>query len=188
VTCVVGLVANDNVIIGADSSAVAGCERVARTSTEQKLFRRGEFLIGYTGSIRAGQVLQYRLELPEHPEGVDDTTYLYELFVPAVQRALEVNAGLKINDESDGWAVLFGYRKGLYYLCHDLSLCNVLTYDAIGCGKMFASGSMYTTLTTVHVGPMQRVQLALKAAAAHDIHVEAPFTIEWLVEEGTDRG
>jgi len=60
-TCIVGIAQEGKVWIGADSAAVSGQD--IRATALRKVFRRGQFLIGYTSSFRMGQLPQFHLFL-----------------------------------------------------------------------------------------------------------------------------
>lgn len=51
-TCIVGIVDNGKVYMGADSLGVGGLSK--RVRKDPKLFRVGEFVFGYTSSFRMG--------------------------------------------------------------------------------------------------------------------------------------
>lgn len=180
-TCIVGLVDGERVWIGGDSHAAAGCQRYPDTPVERKVFRRGEMAIGATGPSRMTQLLEHILEIPEHPAGLPPYVYLVTILAPAIRRAIVEHDGVKINDPSDGWEFLLGYRGALYAVCHDLSVSHLPEYGAVGCGREYATGSLYTTgLPTIRQrwAPEDRIRAALAAAAEHDIHVAPPFILE----------
>lgn len=178
-TCIVGLVDGNRVWIGGDSHAAAGCQRYPDTPMERKVFRRGEMAIGATGPSRMTQLLEHILEIPEHPLDLAPYVYLVTLLAPAIRRAIVEHDGVKINDPSDGWEFLLGYRGALYAVCHDLSVSHLPEYGAVGCGREYATGSLYSSnRLTAPMEPEWRVRMALEAAAMHDVHVAPPFIVE----------
>ena len=66
-TCIVGVVDNGKVYMGGDSAGVGGL--CIETRKQPKVFRNGDFLIGYTDSFRMGQLLQYKMSPPRYFEG-----------------------------------------------------------------------------------------------------------------------
>lgn len=179
-TCIVGLVDGDRVWIGGDGHCDAGCPRLPRLSDNAKVFRRGPFLFGVAGATRTLQILRHVVQIPAqgHESDID---YLVTRFLPAFKEAIDGHGGISINDGSDTWSVLFGYRGRLWDLCFDLALTEIPTYGANGCGRGPALGSLYSTdperRCTIR-GAEDRVRMALEAAAAHDVHVAAPFILE----------
>jgi ATP-dependent protease HslVU (ClpYQ) peptidase subunit len=171
--------------IGGDSSLTAGCDRFTRFDDELKVFRLGDMVIGCSGAIRVAQVLQHHVKLPgQSADNPDEsaTEYLIRAFMPVLQEAFTSNAGIKLNDSHEGWALLIGYRKQLYYIGHDLAVVRSGEYEAIGCGQHYAIGALYATKHLV-ISPRDRIEIALEAAAENDIHVEKPFTIMSLEAE-----
>ena len=47
-TCIVGLISEDRVYVGADSASVDAGGLITRPTTVPKVFKRGPFIIGYT--------------------------------------------------------------------------------------------------------------------------------------------
>ena len=67
-TCIVGLIDGNRVWMGGDSAGVSGLDITVRS--DPKVFRNGDFLIGFTSSFRMGQLLAFRLRPPPRPEAV----------------------------------------------------------------------------------------------------------------------
>jgi ATP-dependent protease HslVU (ClpYQ) peptidase subunit len=158
-TCLVGLIDNDRVFIGGDSAAVAGDSVEIRTN--RKVFRNGDFVIGFTGSFRVGQLLQYAT-LPS-VEG-DAMEHIVLRVVPVIKGI----AG-KETDE-----ILIGYQGRLFKISSDYSVAEYPAYAAAGQGEPYALGRMHGSLGA----PEQRVVAALAAAEAHCGAVRAPFVVE----------
>ena len=98
---------------GADS-AVGSPEEIYEL-LEPKVFVRGDYLIGYCGSLRIGQILRYQTELPEPPPDGNLTAFLVQEVVPEIQRAVEV-AGAAGKDHflPNKTVILLGCRGGLW--------------------------------------------------------------------------
>lgn len=181
-TCIVGMVDEGRVWIGGDSHVAANCQRYPNTPLERKVFLRGDMAIGVTGASRMSQLLEHVLEIPEHPDGLATFLYLVTVLMPAIRAMVVAQDGVGINTPQDGWEFLLGYRGGLYSVCHDLSVSHLPVYGAVGCGREYAAGSLYTTHRDsndfVRFPARDRVILALQAAAELDVHVAPPFIIE----------
>jgi ATP-dependent protease HslVU (ClpYQ) peptidase subunit len=181
VTCIVGLAENESVWIGADSAAVQGY--TARSGCIRKAFRvsttaRETFLIGYAGSFRMGQLLQYRLDVTQ-PCGDDPWRYLATTFIDVV-RALFKDHGyatVESNRESGG-PFLLGFRGGLYSVDPDYQVNKMHDgFDAIGCGDEYALGAMQVTRGQE---PSSRVLGAIAAAGHFSAGVKKPYIVECL--------
>jgi hypothetical protein len=64
-TCIVGLVESDRVLLAADS--LASTSDWGRERLDKKIFFNGDYLLGVCGSYRAMQILQYHAVLPDYP-------------------------------------------------------------------------------------------------------------------------
>lgn len=185
-TAIVGLVSNGRVVMGADSLGVdGGLGAMARA--DQKLFRRGPYLIGFTSSFRMGQLIRYRADLPEPYEWEHDMlAFMSTRFVDAVRQCLKDYGWAKATDAREqGGAFLVGFRGALYDVESDFQVgIRAEGYDAVGSGKAYALGSLHATNEVRKmVGPSvwighDRVRMALEAAAAFSAGVRGPFLIE----------
>lgn len=177
-TCIVGLVDGGTVWIGADSYAAAGCQRYPM-GEEQKVFRRGDFIFATAGVARLGQIIRHLVELPE-PSDEPPMAYLVRRLMPAIKTAIDQYGGAGLG--TDEWALLIAYRGKLWDVDDHLAVDEVTDYAAIGCGRPYATGSLYSTRPPLTgCDAIARINLALRAAAAHDVHVAPPFIIERLV-------
>src|SRR5690242_15173484 len=81
-TCIVGLVAADGrVHLGGDSAGIAGYDLTVRK--DPKVFRVGEFAVGFTSSFRMGQLLRFAFTPP--PIEGDLDAYMVTTFVNALR-------------------------------------------------------------------------------------------------------
>lgn len=176
-TCIVGIAHEGKVYIGGDSMAAAQWDR--NVSGLRKVFRVGEFLIGYTTSFRMGQILQYYLEVRPREEGEDDLRYMVVAFIEAVRTCLREKAYTSIsNSQESGGTFLVGYRGRLYTVSDDFQV-NLWTNGiaACGCGEPYALGAM---LALPNLAPVDRVMKALEISAELSNGVTAPFYVETL--------
>lgn len=180
-TCIVGLVEHGKVFIGGDSCVSRGYIQQTMTA-QKKVFRHGNFLIGYSGSLRMEQLLQFAFSPPEHPKDLSIERYLATLFVDALRNALkEAGNAMKQNEqESSPGYFLVGYQGRLVTIESDYSFTEIADgFDAIGSGNEVALGAMHAT-KDMSLIPQKRIELALEAAAAYCRGVRGPFVIEGL--------
>lgn len=173
-TCVVGLVDQGRVWMGGDSAGVAGWDLEVRR--DPKVFRRGPFLIGYTTSFRMGQLLQFSLDVPDHPEGMDPYEYMVRYFVDAARRCFKDGGyAEKKNEVESAGNYLVGYRGRIFELEGSYQVGeSVAGFAAVGCGDQVAKGALFAT---PHLNPRPRVRQALRAAERFSAGVRGPFTI-----------
>lgn len=180
-TCIVGLETPDGVWMGGDSAAAEGWN--IYTSRLLKVFRRGQFLIGYTTSFRMGQLLQYRLSVEPQARGQTDLEYMATTFVDAVRDCLKSGGFAKVeNEQWEGGQFLVGYRTELYIVDSDFQVnSSDDTYTAIGCGANVALGALWTGMWfNERLDPEQRIKKALEAAGHFSNGVREPYFVEFL--------
>lgn len=175
-TAIVGIVEDGKVWIGGDSAGVGGLSMQIRS--DPKVFKNGEFVIGYTSSFRMGQILEHHLSAPLPYEGESGMAYMVKRFIPAVKAQLRDHGFQRCSEGQDsGGTFLVGYRGELYEVEDDYQVARVQQrYHAVGCGRDLALGSLYTT-NQFEMSPKERITTALSAAAEFSAGVRAPFTI-----------
>lgn len=171
---IVGLIEGDDVYIGADSRASTEDGQI-RPIICDKIFRNGKYLVGFTGSVRGGQVLlPYYFRFPKHPYMLPD----------AIREQLHNKGCLESSDsntDSHGCNLLIAIQGRLYEILCDFQLNQISSFTTIGSGSPFAFGSLYTTqYMKKEYSPEKRLELALNAAAEYDAATGPPFIIEKL--------
>jgi 20S proteasome alpha/beta subunit len=178
-TCIVGLVDKDGVVIGGDS---AGSNmRTIVTREDVKVFRRGEFLIGYTTSFRMGQLLQYELIVPTQHQEKTDHEYMATDFIDAVRACFKTGGFATVSDNVEtGGTFLVAYKGSLYEVDSDfqVGICRD-GYATCGCGYQTAIGAVHVLTQLIHPKPSTEdiVRIALETSEYHNIGVRGPFVI-----------
>ena len=172
VTCIVGIETAEGVLLGADSAGVSGWSLTTRA--DEKVFRNGPAVFGFTTSFRMGQILRYSLTVPE-PIGKDLDRYMATDFIDAVRASLKLGGFAKVeNNQEQGGTFLVGVRKTLYCVSGDFQTGRAADhYDAVGCGAELALGNLYAT-SGIEI-PRERLRMALSAAAHFSAGVIPPF-------------
>ncbi|WP_422661698.1 hypothetical protein ACK8P5_26615 (plasmid) [Paenibacillus sp. EC2-1] len=178
-TCIVGLVHDGVTYIGGDSLGSNGYSKTVRK--DKKVFHLkdiGNAVMGYTSSFRMGQLLMYGTGLIDRRDANDvDHEYLVTKFVPKVINLFE-HGGYSKNDSGrkSAGTFLLGYKDQLYKIDSDYQVGEALEgFDACGSGEDFALGSLYSTKD--NEDPVERIRLALQAAANFSVGVAGPFYI-----------
>jgi len=170
-SCVIGLLNEGKIYIASDGIATTE-DGERRPIIATKIFRNGNYLIGFTGSIRTGQVLQ--------PESFQPPKYIHEL-PDAIRNQFAEKGCLVIHNESQqhhhACNFVIGYEGRLYEILIDFQLNEIYgEFTAIGSGAGYALGSLYSTKKWT--SPNKRLKTALKAAAEFDRSCGEPFYIE----------
>jgi len=176
-TCIVGLSHEGNVYIGGDSMASDGYSKQA--TALRKVFRVGEFLIGYTSSFRMGQILQYHLEVRHQQDGETDERYMVVAFIEGVRQCLKDKGYARIDsNEERGGQFLAGYRGRIYQIDSDFQINTWMSgIAACGAGQDYALGAMFAL---ADLPPIDRIQKALAISAQLSSYVYEPFYVESL--------
>lgn len=174
-TCIIGLVENGVTYFGSDSLVCAGWDSRVLAADTPKVFRRGPFLFGYTGSLRFGQLLQHKLVIPEQ-DGLPDTTYVLTTMLDAIRECLKSSGFAWVeNNQESGGLCLIGFKGKLYELNEDYGVSVAADdFSAIGSGSQSALGALMALAGTP---PRERVERALIISAYFSAGVGGPFHI-----------
>lgn len=173
-TCIVGIAENGKVYIGGDSAGVAGLDLTVRA--DEKVFKNDECLFGFTSSFRMGQILRFSFDIPSRAEKTDDYKYLVTTFIDAVRSSLKSGGYATTKDGGEqGGTFLLGYRGKLYTIEGDYQVAAAVDgFSSCGCGDAIARGSLFSTTGKP---PIERIEIALKAAERFSAGVRGPFLI-----------
>jgi hypothetical protein len=196
VTCVVGIVDDERVWVGADSAAVAGLGVTVRRDPKVFELRNEQagtgVLVGFTSSFRMGQLLRYKMRLPGRYPGEDAYEWMVKEFVEAARACLKEGGFTEVEKarERGGTFIVgvpgsVGTAEGpggeeaarLFAVHDDFQVAEpVARYYAVGCGDELALGSLATS-GDWDSDPYGRVVSALRAAEMHSAGVSGPFTV-----------
>jgi len=178
-TCIVGLVDNGAVWMGADSAGIS--DWFLRPVKAPKVFRNGDCLFGYTSSFRMGQLLEHALNIPDRDARSPLEAYLATEFVDAVRKCLKDGGYAKKKDEEESAGeFLVGIEGRLFCVCRDYCVSdycvseNTAGFDAAGCGRELALGVLSATASRP---PRDRILAALAAAEQFSAGVRGPFDV-----------
>lgn len=189
-TCIVGIEQDGYVYIGGDSAGVDVENLSICTRADEKVFVSdgGEFIMGFAGSFRIGQLLRYAFVAPDQSSKKDDMAYMVTDFVDAIRTMQRDKGALKKENEIEEHEAEFlvGYKGKLYIIDTDFQIGRPLeNYMAIGCAAQVALGALYATRDS-DMSPEERITLALNAATEYNVGVKAPFIVLRLGEEETE--
>jgi ATP-dependent protease HslVU (ClpYQ) peptidase subunit len=185
-TCIVGLISEDKVWMGGDSAGVSGLNITVRK--DAKVFKNGNFLIGYTSSFRMGQLLRFKFNPPAYyAEQYNDDPYKYMCtdFIDAIRKCLKDGGYTRIeSNEEKGGCFLIGFQNRLFCIDSDFQVGEAIAdFDAVGCGEQYAKGSLYSTTELnvdyeMELTPEFIIEQALESAVNFSGGVRPPFIIE----------
>jgi ATP-dependent protease HslVU (ClpYQ) peptidase subunit len=187
-TCIIGLIDNGKVYMGADSAGSDGYTIGAYKApkTWKHTCTAGEFLFAASGSFMVMQALRHCFDPPCVKEGQELNDYMIREFLPAFRKVLE---GLGVKGDEKGEpnmaraGVLVGFRGRLWWIASNFAILESnRDYLADGSGMYHAMGCLYGTKG---MEPKDRILKALECAENHIATVRGPFTI---VETDTKEG
>lgn len=170
---VIGIKHGKDVWIGSDSRGTTedGC---VRSGDCIKVFRNAEYLIGFIGTVRGGQIL-----MPPFFDPPDQIEWF-----PDALREHVADKGCMIVEDNHCQAqlcnFLIGHKGKLFEILSDFHMGMIKSFTAIGSGSHFAYGSLQTTKLMGMKGPEERLMMALKTAAHFDVSTAKPFKIHKL--------
>ena len=161
---------NDGNAIYMASDSLASDPNDSIVVVDPKVFTFNGFTFGYAGSFRFGQILNHTFLPPPHNPALDDSTYMFSVFLEALRDTLD-SYGLLLNANGvegigEAGSALVAYRNNIYYVEPDLSILKVASpYASIGSGCAYAIGAMYALEGTLP--PEEIVTKAVEVAIKH---------------------
>ena len=181
-TCIAVITDGKKIVIGGDSAGTAGLSLTVHK--DPKVFKREdesgiEWLFGFTGSFRMGELIQYELKLPKIKEKHKEDLYAFMVkkFIPALRGCLKKGGyARKQYNVEHGGTFIVGILGRIFKVDSDYQAAEPLdSFIAIGCGHDLAKGSLHTSEGIQDLG--DRVAIALEAAQRFSAAVREPFII-----------
>lgn len=182
-TCVIGMLDKDNKVwMGADS--IGSDLYTYDIRKDSKLFKNGEFLIGFTTSFRMGQLLMFA-DLPKFKKKDTDVfKYMVTKFIPAIRAIFKDNGFTSIDSNTEsGGKFLVGVRGRLFSIESDFQVAESTTnVVACGCGETIAIASIKTineldSEIDSKLSCEYKIKTALKVSSLISSHVKPPFKV-----------
>lgn len=184
-TCIVALSVGNKVFLGGDSAASDEKSGLVLQTTDPKVFKVGQFGIGFVDSFRMGQILQYNWTPPIYKptagfKNLDK--FMRTKFVESVKEAYQEHGygrfGANTEDGDEGGIIIIAVQNTgrIFTMDVDYHVSEIdVEYLAEGSGQQVALGSLFSTGAVKT--PRKRVRMALEAAAKFIMSVRGPFTI-----------
>jgi len=184
-TCIVALINENKVFLGGDAAASDDKSGLIFQRTDPKVFKVGQFGIGFVDSFRMGQILQYSWTPPIYKptsgyRNLDK--FLRTRFVESVKEAFKENGygnqnpGTEDGDEGGIFIITVQGAGRIFTMDSDFHIGEAdVQYMAEGAGQELALGSLYS-IAQIKT-PRKRVRMALEAATKFNMSVRPPFTI-----------
>ena len=163
--------------MGGDGQYLDGWHRIR--STNPKVFRLGDMLIGSQGDQRVSDIIQYNLEAPNDFGIPSPEEYLCIHLIPKIRSLLKEHGAMMSEDGMDKMdaAIMIGHKSRLFVIGEDFTLSQIASdYEAVGAGARYALGYMYAMQAT-SLTPERLIEKALECAAHFSAAVSEPFEV-----------
>jgi hypothetical protein len=184
-TCIVALIDGNKVYMGGDAAASDDKSGLIFQRTDPKVFKVGQYGIGFVDSFRMGQILQYSWTPPKYTPTKGNKNldkFLRTKFVDSVKEAFKdhgygnFGAGTEDGDIGGIFLISVAGTGRIFSMDTDFHIAEAdVMYMAEGAGAELALGSLFST-GTIRL-PRKRVRTALEAASKFNMSVRPPFTI-----------
>jgi len=174
-TCIVGMIEGNRVVMGADSAGSNSYD--IRIINSPKVFRNGEFIIGGTGSWRMLQLLNFSLDIPEVGD-MDIYEFICTKFIKQVRKTFRKGGYIQKHAEGNdkGGLFLVAYKDRLFKVESDFTVVEQeQKFDSCGSGEDYANAIMCyfkDSGMSVNVILTKALEVATKLSAG----VEPPYT------------
>lgn len=184
---VIGLVDNGEMIFGGDSACTYNANCDADLCAESKIFENGPMLIGYVGSGRHGQLLEFAFKVPKRKRSQSVYAFMATTFIDAVRQCFKdggfagrTGGDQEKHEQEIGAEFMVGYEGQLFQIFEEYDFVNPrLPYAAIGCGAVPALGAMFSLHRESLMLPGEKkVRIALQASERFNAAVRGPFKIK----------
>lgn len=185
-TCIVALSVGNKVILGGDSAASDEKSGLILQTTDPKVFKVGQYGIGFVDSFRMGQILQYSWTPPVYKptKGFKNLDkFMRTKFIQSIKEAFQEHGYGRFGnnapeDGDEGGIIIIAVQNTgkIFIMDVDFHISEVdMEYLAEGSGQQVALGSLHSTATVKT--PRKRVRMALEASTKFIMSVRGPFTI-----------
>ena len=184
-TCIVALTSGNKVYLGGDSAASDEKSGLILQTVDPKVFKVGQYGIGFVESFRMGQILQYNWTPPIYKptKGFKNLDkFMRTKFVESIKEAYQEHGygrfGSNTEDGDEGGIIIIAVQNTgrIFTMDVDYHVSEIdVEYLAEGSGQQVALGSLFSTGAVKT--PRKRVRMALEAAAKFIMSVRGPFTI-----------
>lgn len=166
-TCLVALQGPAGILIGTDSGVTTGH---ILSHIGPKIIQRGPLTLAYAGSIRAAQILEHLVEVPQAPRRGKPERFLVRGLVEPLRASLRAHGG---TGDDAGLNLLIAYRKQLWFLGDDFAIVPATSgYAVAGEAEDIVRGVLEATEGQAQEA---RVKKALEISAKLCPSVAAPF-------------
>lgn len=180
-TCVVGIIKEKSVIMGADSrSTDENFSMLHRADNKIFLSKCKNYVIGFSGQYREGQILRYcKFPSPKRIKNENLLEFMITKIVPFIIKSIKRPIDTDDNDKGE---FLIGVKGRIFHIDFTFQVIESNEkYLACGIGSDIALGALYILEKLCKkMSPEEMVSHALEASSKYNASVGQPFIIEKL--------
>jgi ATP-dependent protease HslVU (ClpYQ) peptidase subunit len=173
-TAIIAYKHDNKVYMAGDSRAMDGGWSKF-TISGNKVFEKGNLLIGVAGLVPPLQTIRDIYEPLEHEEEWTDTQYMTRLSMD-IQVFLKEHELVMMNDDYSG-VLLLGYKGKLYYMTPDSSMNEIREPGFFAGSGGLASYAAFNAIYMLTGDVKKSMLLAMDIVSKLDFTVEAPFYV-----------
>ncbi len=121
-TCIIGFCNGTSVYMVGDKSINDVDEYTMTLSESEKVFKKSNMLIGYTGCFKLGQVLEFKWIPPNKNKSMKLEEYLHNVIIPSMKKTLKENHLLTDKDNLKEGMLLLGIEGRLFKIQSNFSV------------------------------------------------------------------
>ena len=177
-TCIIGYADSKNMYIAGDSCGSNGSYFTIRK--DDKIFKKGKMLFGYTTSFRMGQLLQWKLSIPKHQNDISTVEYMNTVFIDSIIDCFKKNGYAKIdNNVESGGNFIVCYQGRVFEIHSDYQIAeHSKGYSSCGCGYIAALASFEMAMSCNYKKSIEyKLKKALFIASSMIPGVKQPFNV-----------
>lgn len=172
-TCIIGMCLGGSVYVAADRMASNGFTKFL--VDRPKVFRKGDFVIGYTTSFKMGQLLEFEWNPPARLVSDTDEEFIYCKVVKSFEMLFKsLDHGSKSGSHYETGEFLFAYQ-GKLYKHHPQGFITSSEAMACGAGEYHAVAIIDTLLTHTELSPSEMFRETMRRVSRYVEGVSEDF-------------
>lgn len=203
-TCTIAIIENGVTYVGSDSLGSDGYMQSVRNDIKlYKAVNNDNFIIGFSGSYRAGQIIQYNQrifpdQISSKKEFINNISskiikrdlfkepnvnhsYMVNAIIPKIQAELNAAGGEQLFNGTEKYTpgtFIIAYKDKIYEIDYDYQVAIPSHgFTAIGSGEAVAKGVLYAIQNVSNYSPEEKLIIALQAASEFTVGVKGPYYI-----------
>jgi len=162
------MIENGEAYIAGDRAGSNGFTKM--TCKDSKVFKKGDFIFGFAGSFRMGQIIKHKFDIPERGVHEDLEHYIYNKFIKGLKKSFKDNGyGIEKNEDKNGDVggnFIFLIESRIFEMQGDFSILESKDdFTAIGSGEFHAMAAMAVLMEHSGLKPKEKLKEAMRVVS-----------------------